>query len=190
VRAQDRLGSWLPRDARVDGDLSIGALRTDRSQPNAVQRIRAGRHHAGRRVYLTIARAQHNGYTGFEFEPSARVQWNLKSTQLLWAALSRQRAHRHATTRDLFVPSGLINAPPPPAISDLLSQGHPDFVSETVLAYEVVSRANRAEARGSGLCVSTTTNQHLRSTRRLLPRRCTFSRFVFFQNNLEGTLTG
>src|SRR5437660_2290069 len=37
-----------------------------------------------RRVYLTVgSKLEHNDYTGVEFEPSARLQWNLQSTQLL-----------------------------------------------------------------------------------------------------------
>src|SRR5882762_1686283 len=37
-----------------------------------------------RRVYLTVgSKLEHNDYTGVELEPSARLQWNLQSTQLL-----------------------------------------------------------------------------------------------------------
>src|SRR5690606_26783490 len=34
-------------------------------------------------------KVEHNDYTGFEFEPSLRLQYELKHSQMLWAAVSR-----------------------------------------------------------------------------------------------------
>src|SRR6185437_8201053 len=66
------------------------------------------------RVYLTVgSKLEHNDYTGFEVEPSLRLQWNLDPTELLWSAISRAVRTPSRYDRDLVVPSGLINAPPP-----------------------------------------------------------------------------
>src|SRR2546429_216856 len=67
-----------------------------------------------RRVYLTVgSKLEHNDYSGFEFEPSDRLQWHPESTQLLWGAISRAVRTPSRYDRDLLVPSGRLNAPPP-----------------------------------------------------------------------------
>src|SRR5207302_1073746 len=64
-------------------------------------------------VYLTVgSKLEHNDYTGYEVEPSGRVQWSLDSRQLLWGAISRAVRTPSRYDRDLLIPSGLINAPP------------------------------------------------------------------------------
>jgi len=145
-----------------------------------------------RRVYLTIgSKLEHNGYTGFEFEPSARVQWNLKSTQLLWAALSRAARTPSRYDRDLFVPSGLINAPPPLQFPTSFLKGSPDFVSETVLAYEVGYRAQIGPKLAASVSAFYNDYQHLRSTTATPTTAVYVFPFpVFFQNNLEGDTHG
>jgi iron complex outermembrane recepter protein len=41
-------------------------------------------------LYLTLgSKLEHNDYTGYEVEPSARLQWNLDPKSLIWAAVSR-----------------------------------------------------------------------------------------------------
>src|SRR5947207_618125 len=95
-----------------------------------------------RRLYLTVgSKLEHNDYTGFEFEPSARLQWNPQSTHLLWGAISRAVRTPSRYDRDLTVPSGLINAPPPFQFPTTDLRGAPDFISEKLLAYEVGYRA-------------------------------------------------
>ena len=42
------------------------------------------------KLHLTIGtKVEHNDYTGFEVEPSARLQWDVAPKQMLWAAVSR-----------------------------------------------------------------------------------------------------
>lgn len=145
-----------------------------------------------RRVYLTIgSKLEHNGYTGFEFEPSARVQWNLESTQLLWAALSRAARTPSRYDRDLLVPSGLINAPAPLQFPTTFLKGSPDFVSETVLAYEVGYRAQIGPKLAASVSAFYNDYQHLRSTTATPTTAVYIFPFpVFFQNNLEGDTHG
>ena len=41
-------------------------------------------------VTLTLGtKVEHNDYTGFEVQPSGRLQWNVTPKQTLWAAVSR-----------------------------------------------------------------------------------------------------
>ena len=68
---------------------------------------------AGNNIHLTVGtKLEHNDYTGFEVEPSARLLWNRNSKQMLWAAISRAVRTPSRYDRGLVVPSGLVNAPP------------------------------------------------------------------------------
>src|SRR6266853_624263 len=145
-----------------------------------------------RRVYLTVgSRLEHNGYTGFEFEPSARLQWNLESTQLLWGAISRAVRTPSRFDRDLLVPSGLINAPPPLQFPTSFLKGSPDFVSEALLAYEVGYRAQIGPKLAASVSAFYNDYHHLRSTTATPTTAVYVFPFpVFFQNNLEGETHG
>ena len=143
-------------------------------------------------VYLTVgSKLEHNDYTGFDFEPSARVQWNLESTQLLWAALSRAVRTPSRYDRDLLVPTGLINAPPPLQFPTTYLRGSPDFVSETLLAYELGYRAEIGPKLAASVSAFYNEYHDLRSTT-ATPTTAVyvFPYPIFFQNNLEGETHG
>ena len=41
-------------------------------------------------VFFTLgSKVEHNDYTGFEVEPSARLQWNITDKHTVWGAVSR-----------------------------------------------------------------------------------------------------
>jgi iron complex outermembrane receptor protein len=145
-----------------------------------------------RGVYLTVgSKLEHNGYTGFEFEPSARLQWNLEPTQLLWAAISRAVRTPSRYDRDLLVPSGLINAPPPLQFPTTFLKGSPDFRSETLLAYEAGYRAQIGPRLSTSVSAFYNDYHHLRSTTATATTAVyVFPYPVFFQSNLEGETHG
>ena len=60
---------------------------------------------------------EHNDYTGFEYQPSARLAWTPAASQTLWAAASRAVRTPSRIDRDLFVP-----ARPPPGASMMTPQ--------------------------------------------------------------------
>jgi iron complex outermembrane receptor protein len=83
---------------------------------------------APERFHLTLgAKLEHNDYTGFEVQPSARVNWTFSQSRTLWAAVSRAVRTPSRIDRELFVPSQ-----PPYFLA-----GGPSFRSETELAYEL-----------------------------------------------------
>ncbi len=85
---------------------------------------------------LTVGtKVEHNDYTGYEFEPSLRVQWQAAATQTVWAAVSRAVRAPSRIDRDLNEAPVLT-----------ILKGSEDFHSEKVLAYELGWRA-RASAR-------------------------------------------
>ncbi len=75
---------------------------------------------------------EHNDYTGFEFEPDARLSWILNPSQSLWTAVSR--AVRTPSRIDTDLTEGT-----PPYLEVL--KGSSDFTSEALIAYELGYRA-------------------------------------------------
>ncbi|MDP4129765.1 MAG: TonB-dependent receptor [Bacteroidota bacterium] len=80
------------------------------------------------RLYFTLgSKLEHNDYTGFEYSPSGRLAWTPAERQMIWAAVSRAVRTPSRIDRDF----SLSVAPGVPVISG------DDFISETVLAYEL-----------------------------------------------------
>jgi iron complex outermembrane receptor protein len=80
-------------------------------------------------LFFTLGtKVEHNDYTHLEFEPSARLAWNVTTNQTIWSAVSRAVRTPSRIDKNLFAPAN------PPFV--VLAGGH-DFVSETVLAYEL-----------------------------------------------------
>ena len=92
-------------------------------------------------LYLTIgAKLEHNDFSGFEFQPSARIAWNVSKNHMLWAGYSRARRTPSPTERGIYV--GLAAFPGPGGLPVLLTiLGSPDTVSENLDAFEVGYRA-------------------------------------------------
>lgn len=92
------------------------------------------------RLYLTFgAKLEHNDYTGFEVQPSARLRWSPDNGQTLWTAVSRavrtpSRAEQDMTldqaAGDMNVP-GLGNVP-----LTVRLLGNRAMASEELIAYE------------------------------------------------------
>ncbi len=93
------------------------------------------------RLSLTIgAKVEHNDFSGFEFQPSARITWNVTKDDMLWASYSRARRTPSPTERGINV--ALTAFPGPGGVPVLLTLlGSPDTVSENLDAFEVGYRA-------------------------------------------------
>jgi iron complex outermembrane receptor protein len=143
-------------------------------------------------VHLTLgSKLEHNDYTGFEVEPNTRLQWNVTPRQLLWAAVSRAVRTPSRYDRDLEVPSGLVDAPPPYQFPAYYLKGNADFRSETLIAYESGYRAELTSNLSGSLSVFYNDYNNLRST----SATPTTAYYIFpypiiFENNLEGETHG
>jgi len=85
------------------------------------------------RLRLTLgAKFEHNNYTGMEFQPNARLAWQLTEQSLLWGSLSRAVRTPSRLDRELFSPA----VPPFTGLG-----GGPDFQSEKLTALEIGYRA-------------------------------------------------
>jgi iron complex outermembrane recepter protein len=94
------------------------------------------------RLRLTIgSKFEHNDFTGFEFEPNARLLWNLSRNQSVWTAVSRAVRTPALTEEGLRLNSQVIppgtpaNPAPLPAVVAVF--GSHQFNSEDLLAYEL-----------------------------------------------------
>ena len=79
------------------------------------------------RLQLTLGtKLEHNDFSGFEVQPSARLAWTPSDRHTLWAAISRAVRSPSRVDTDVEVPG----SPPFQLLGDK------NFQSETVLAYE------------------------------------------------------
>jgi iron complex outermembrane receptor protein len=135
------------------------------------------------RVYLTLGtKVEHNEYTEFEVEPSARLQWHITDRHMLWSAVSRAVRTPSRIDRDIAQPF-------PPFLTILA--GGPDFDSEEVIAYELGYRASIGEY--ALLSIASFYNEYddLRSTSLSPPDPVFNLPFpLFFENNLHGETYG
>ena len=132
-------------------------------------------------VFLTLgSKLEHNYYTGFEYEPSIRLQWNITDKQMLWGAISRAVRIPSRYDRDLFEPS--------PGYGVLLGTNNSAFQSETVIAYELGYRAQLSQKISGSLSTFYNHYNDLRSLNYIDGAAPSLP--LVFENNLEGNTYG
>jgi len=100
---------------------------------------------------LIGSKFESNDYTGFEYQPSARLSWTPSDRHHFWGAVSRPirrptRFDDDVAITAAFVDTGLIGGGPPSGIIVPLSLlGSADIESEELIAYELGYRAKVAE---------------------------------------------
>jgi iron complex outermembrane receptor protein len=130
-----------------------------------------------KRLYFTLGtKIEHNDYTGFEWEPSGRLQWNVAADQMLWTAVSRAVRTPSRVDRDIRQPNS----------STPIVAGESSFRSETLIAYELGYRARLGSKTSASLSTFYNDYDHVRSLSytpyTIVP--------VFFANNLAGDTYG
>jgi iron complex outermembrane receptor protein len=128
-------------------------------------------------VFLTLgSKLEHNDYTGFEWEPSGRLQWNVAPDQMLWTAVSRAVRTPSRIDRDIREPNPLTP----------IFVGESSFRSETLIAYEMGYRAHLGSSTSASLSTFYNGYDNVRSLSytpvTIVP--------VFFANNLAGDTFG
>ena len=128
--------------------------------------------------FIVGTKLEHNDYTGFELEPSARLRWNFAASQMLWAAVSRAVRTPSRIDRDLSQPA--------PTQALVLLRGDAGFTSESVVANELGYRAEIGKFLATSISAYYNEYRDLRSTGitpvKIVP--------LYFQNNLEGSTWG
>lgn len=127
--------------------------------------------------FIAGTKLEHNDFTGWEWQPSVRLQWSFADKESLWAAISR------AVRTPSRIDENLYEAAPP---NPLILRGSPNFVSEKLLAYELGYRGQIGPRFGSSVSTFYNVYHDLRSTSitpgTILP--------FYFANNLEGATYG
>ena len=129
-------------------------------------------------LHFTIgSKVEHNDYTGWEFEPSARLSWNIAPDKMIWGAVSRAVRIPSRVDRDI------TQATPPYFV---LLTGGADFASETVIANELGYRVQL----GSKAAVSVSSHYNFYDNIRSTSLTPTLIFPLFFENNVEGESYG
>ena len=99
----------------------------------------------GDRLYLTLgSKFEHNDYTGFEAQPSARLAYYPSERQTLWAAVSRAVRTPSRLDSDLVL-SATVAIPEIPVPVVIEVRGDEDFDSEELIAWEAGYRIEISE---------------------------------------------
>jgi iron complex outermembrane receptor protein len=129
--------------------------------------------------YFTIGtKLEHNEYTGFEIQPSARLAWRINERHSLWTAVSR--AVRTPSRIDGELQASGNTATP-------ILQANPDFQSEKLIAYELGYRTQITHRASAAIATFYSDYEDLRSIERVNPP----AQFpVYIGNGLTGESYG
>jgi iron complex outermembrane receptor protein len=137
-------------------------------------------------LYFTLGtKVEHNDFTHFEFEPSARLQWNVTPKQMLWAAVSRAVRTPSIGERSLYEPTGL---PVFPGFPQSFLDGSTQFTSEKLIAYELGYRAQLGTQVSGSISTFYNFYDDIRSTS--ITPGGPFDLPIVLGNNLQGETYG
>ena len=146
------------------------------------------------KLWLTVgSKFEHNDYSGFEGQPSAKIMWAPHNQHRLWAGVSR--AVRTPSRGDQDA-TGLVNVipPQPPFVPPIATnfRGNPNFGSEEVITYEAGYRTSFLKSLS--LDVTGFYNDY-RDLRQSLPGTPSFNGSflevpITFDNSLQGKTYG
>jgi iron complex outermembrane recepter protein len=149
------------------------------------------------KLWLTIgSKFEHNDYSGFEGQPSARIMWAPYNQHRLWAGISRAVHTPSRAEQGLSLLTGVINQPvpfPPFNLPNAITTtGNPNLRSEEVISYEAGYRTTFSKS--VSLDVTGFYNDY-RDLRYGIPGTPTFNGFslvtpLLFTNALKGETYG
>ncbi len=92
-------------------------------------------------LYLTLgSKFEHNSFTGFEYQPNARIAWLINKDTTLWAAISRAIRSPNRSSDDTNFIIGTV-----PGVGYVALSGDHGAESEELLAYEAGFRSRLSE---------------------------------------------
>ena len=96
-----------------------------------------------KKLWLTLgSKFEHNNYSGYEIQPSARLLWSPRPEHKIWAAISRavktpSRADSDISIIVSVIPPATAQNNPSPYPLAITFSGSPDYDSEEMMAYEL-----------------------------------------------------
>ncbi len=117
------------------------------------------------RLHLVVgSKFEHNGYTGFEFQPSIRTTWTPTEHQSVWAAVSRAVRTPSRLESDMLIYfDGDMDYGGTTYPTDVTIAGDSDFESEELIAYELGYRVEPMERLSVDLALFYNDYDNLRS---------------------------
>ncbi len=95
---------------------------------------------------LTLGtKVEHNDYTGFEWQPSARVLWSINNDHSLWAAISRSVRTPSRLERDADINVGIMAPLQDGLMTFIRLLGDDNLGSEKVYSYETGYRGRMSD---------------------------------------------
>ncbi|MBU0943372.1 MAG: TonB-dependent receptor [Proteobacteria bacterium] len=97
----------------------------------------------GKGEFTLGTKLEHNDYTGFEWQPSSRIMWNLNADHSLWGAISRSVRTPSRLEHDADINAGAFFLPTQQGglLTFIRLNGNEETESETVFSYETGYRA-------------------------------------------------
>src|SRR5207244_2889894 len=89
--------------------------------------------------FMAGTKLEHNDFTGFEYQPGARLWWTPDKKQTFWGAVSRPVRVPSRTESDLTLVSAFVGPPGGP-FAPLAIQGDDEARAEELTAYEAGHR--------------------------------------------------
>ena len=144
------------------------------------------------RLFLTLgSKFEHNDYTGFEIQPSARLAWLVSDRQTLWTAVSRavRIPSRLDADLHLLAPISIPSVPFPVYVN---VNGNHDFDSEELLAYEAGYRIAPRDDLSFDLAVFYNEYDRLQTTEAKPPIVVAIPPlpYIILPNDLENNMQG
>jgi len=144
------------------------------------------------RLHLTLgSKFEHNDFTGWEIQPSARLLWTPHHKYSFWAAVSRAVRTPSQADLDARIASSILPGTPPTLVT---LQGNPDFRSEILLAYELGYRVQPHRRVSADLALFYNDYDRLRSFEPGATDLSAFPAYVgvplIFANELHGHTMG
>ena len=127
-----------------------------------------------KRLRVTLgSKFEHNGFTGFEIQPNARLLWTITRNQSVWTAVSRATRTPALTEEGLRLNSAVIppGTPqnPTPFPTEISVFGSHQFKSEDLLAYEAGYRVQVTSNFSTDIAVFYNHYTHLRTAEPGMP---------------------
>ena len=98
------------------------------------------------RLSLTLGtKLEHNDFTGFEVQPSARLAWTPNARNTIWTSVSRAVRTPSRLENDVNTRVATVRVPPLPFPVAVRAQGNSDIISEELIAYEIGYRSQLHE---------------------------------------------
>ena len=96
------------------------------------------------RLQLTVgSKVEHNDYSAFEIQPTARVAWTPDTANMLWAAITRAVRTPSRVETD-YTTTSYVSGAAPPIFVRLMP--NPDFMPEGLVAYQAGYRMRPMES--------------------------------------------